>query len=214
LEAAPLGLRFCRGARDFVWGLRPPIFRHAGLHLDLDSHVLMYSFLVSIATGLIFGTAPALAATRSDLATNLKERTAQSPVRPGRWSSRSVLVVCQIAFSMMALVGAGLFVRSIQNAMRIDPGFDAAHLGVVAFNVADQGYDEPRGREYQRRVIELASTIPGVSAAALSRDAPFQVGGARTVLLDGQATGGRYILATAVGQNYFHAVGIPLVRGR
>jgi predicted permease len=119
---------------------------------------------------------------------------------------------------VIALVGAGLFVRSVRNASRIDPGFDAAHLGIVAFNVGDQGYSESRGREYQRRVLEVASAMPGVSGAALAKDTPFHVSGARTVLLEGQentASGtGRYILTTAVGLGYFRTVGIPLLRGR
>jgi predicted permease len=127
-------------------------------------------------------------------------------------------VISQGAFSLITRLGASLFVRSIRNAGQIDPGFDAAHLGLVVFNVGDQGYSEARGREYQKRALELASTIPGVSGAALSKDTPFRVSGARTVLLDGQentASGtGRYILTTAVGPGYFRTVGIPLLRGR
>jgi predicted permease len=119
---------------------------------------------------------------------------------------------------LIALIGAALFLRSIRNAGKIDPGFDAAHVGIVAFNVGDQGYDEARGREYQNRVLELAAGMPGVAAAALSRDAPFRVASARTVLLDGQENTlsgtGRYILTTAVGLGYFRTLGIPLLRGR
>lgn len=213
------GLLFARWARDLVWGLRPPMFAHAGLHLDLDGRVLAYSLLVSVLTGVLFGLVPALGATRGDLATDLKERSAQpASHKPGGWNPRSVLVIFQVAFSLIALVGASLFVRSIRNAGQIDPGFDAAHLGIVVFNVGDQGYNEARGREYQNRVLELASGMPGVAAAALSRDAPFRVTSARTVLLDGQENTvsgtGRYILTTAVGLGYFRTLGIPLLRGR
>ena len=213
------GLLFARWARDLVWSLRPPMFTHAGLHLDLDGRVLAYSLVVSVLTGILFGLTPALGATRSDLATDLKERSAQpASHKPGGWNPRSVLVICQVAFSLITLVGAGLFVRSIRNASQMDPGFEAAHLGIVAFNVGDQGYNEARGREYQNRVLELALAMPGVSAAALSKDAPFRVQGARTVLLDGQENTrsgtGRYILTTAVGLGYFRTLGIPLLRGR
>ena len=129
-----------------------------------------------------------------------------------------MLVICQVAFSLIALMGAGLFVRSIRNAGQIDPGFDAAHLGTVDFNVGDQGYTETRGREYQNRVLEIAATTPGVAAAALSKDSPFHVGNARTVFLEGQENTvsgrGRFTLTAAVGPGYFRALRIPLLRGR
>jgi predicted permease len=213
------GLLFARWGRDLIWWLRPPMFAHAGLHLDLDGRVLAYSLVVSILTGILFGLTPALGATRTDLATDLKERSAQpASHRPGAWNPRSVLVISQVAFSLITLLGASLFLRSVQNAARIDPGFDAARLGIVVFNVSDQGYSEARGREYQNRVLEVALAIPGVSGAALSKDPPLRVSGARTVLLDGQentASGaGRYILTSAVVPGYFRTVGIPLLRGR
>ncbi|HLK66635.1 MAG TPA: ABC transporter permease [Bryobacteraceae bacterium] len=212
------GLLFARWTRDVIWGLRPPILAHAGLRLDLDGRILMYTLLVSLATGFLFGLAPALRATRTDLAASLRERSATAAVRVGGWNLRSAIVVGQVTFAMVTLIGAGLFLRSIWNAGRIDPGFDAAHLGIVAFNVANQGYDEARGREYQKRALELASGVPGVTAAALAKDAPFHVSGARTVLVDGpeqnSGSSGRYILATAVGPGYFQTVGIPLLRGR
>ncbi|MBZ5620086.1 MAG: ABC transporter permease [Acidobacteriia bacterium] len=213
------GLLFARWARDLVWWLRPPMFAHAGLHLDLDGRVLAYSLTVSVLTGILFGLMPAIGATRSDLSSDLKERAGQpTSGRAGGWNPRSVLVICQVAFSLIALVGAGLFVRSIRSASRIDPGFDAAHLGIVAFNVGDQGYSEARGRDYQRRVLELAAAIPGVAAVALSKDGPFHVAGARTVLVDGQENTvsgtGRFTLTTAVGLGYFRTLGIPLLRGR
>ncbi|HTS30246.1 MAG TPA: ABC transporter permease [Bryobacteraceae bacterium] len=215
LAGGSAGLLFARWARDLVWSLRPPMFAHAGLHLALDARVLTYSLAISLLTGILFGLTPAFGATRSNLATDLKERSGQAVRKPGSWDSRSVLVVLQVAFSLITLLGAGLFVRSVQNATQIDPGFDATHLGIVVFNVGDQSYSEARGREYQRRALELASSMPGVSSAALSKDVPFHVTGARTVLLDGQASGaGRYILTTAVGPGYFRTLGIPLVRGR
>ncbi len=213
------GLLVARWARDLMWWLRPPAFTHAGLTLVLDERVLLYSMFVSVATGILFGLTPAFRATDCDLATDLKDRTGQQGVyRAGRWNPRSVLVVGQVAFSLITLLGAGLFVRSIQNASQIDPGFDAAHLGIVAFNVGTSGYSEARGREYQARALEVALATPGVTAAAISKDSPFHVSGARSVLIDGQedttSGSGRSILATTVSPGYFRTVGIPLTRGR
>ena len=212
------GLAFAALARDLVWSLRPPMFSHAAVRLELDARVLAYSLAVSVLTGILFGILPALRSTRSDLATDLKERSGQCAAPFGAWNLRSMMVSAQVAFSLIALVGAGLFIRSITNAARIDTGLDAAHLGIVAFNVGDQGYNEARGRDYQNRALDLVSNMPGVVSAALSRDAAFRVSGARTVLLDGQentASGaGRITLTSVVGPGYFRTTGIPLLRGR
>jgi len=212
------GLALAGWARDLVWSMRPPMFTHSGVHPDLDWRVMGYSLAVSILTGILFGLIPALRATRADLANDLKERAAQPGSSVGGWSLRSVLVSGQVAFSLIALVGAALFVRSIRNAGRIDPGFDADRLGMVAFNVGDQGYNEGRGRDYQSRVSELAAATPGVTSAALSKDPAFRVSAARTVLLEGQENTvsgtGRITLTSVVGPGYFRTAGIPVLRGR
>jgi len=212
------GLVFAAWARDIVWAVRPPMFKRAGVHLDLDGRVLAYTLAVSLLTGILFGLVPALRATRCDLASELKERTGQPANPGGRWRARSILVVCQVSFSLVALVGAGLFLRNIQNAARIDPGFDAARLAWVSFNVGGQGYNETRGREYQQRVLELASRVPGVLSARLSKDLPFHVSSARTVLWEEQDNAasdqGRVTLTAVVWPGYFRTMGIPLLRGR
>jgi predicted permease len=212
------GLVLAGWARDLVWAMRPPLFTYAGVHLDLDARVLGYSLAVSMLTGILFGLAPALQATRSDLANDLKERAAQPATSARVWSPRSVLVSGQVAFSVIALVGAGLFVRSIRNAVDIDPGFDASHLGVVTFNVGDQGYNEARGRDYQNRALEAAERTPGVISAALSKDRAFRISSARTVLLEGRdntvSGTGRITLTSLVGPGYFRTAGIPLLHGR
>ena len=208
-----LSLLVARWARDLLWSARPPDFKYAGFTLDLDTKVLAYSVAISVLTGILFGLIPAVRATRADLATDLKERAGTPASSRGNWHPRSLLVMGQVAFSMVALVGAGLFMRSLWNATRIDPGFDAMHLGVVSFNVGDQGYTEGRGREFQRRALELAAAVPGVVSATLAKDIPLQVGSSRTVLLQAQDTGS-LTLASITWPGYFHTVGIPLLRGR
>jgi macrolide transport system ATP-binding/permease protein len=212
------GLAVARWARDLLWSMKPPLFNHAGFALGLDTQVLAYTFAIALATGVVFGLAPALQATRTNLATDLKERAGRTSHVRGRIRIRPVLVSSQVAFSVVALVGAGLFLRSVWSASRIDPGFGATHLGIVAFNLAGQGYDEERGRQYQERALEAAASTPGVTAAALSKDAPMQVSAARTVMLDGQESGastlGQATLTSVVGPGYFQTLEIPLLRGR
>ena len=212
------GLAVAAWARDLVWSMRPPLFKHSDVHPDLDARVLIYSIAVSVLTGILFGLIPALRATRANLASDLKERAAQPGLSIRAWSPRAILVSGQVAFSLIALVGATLFVRSIRNAALIDTGFDANALGIVAFNVGDQGYNEARGREYQARALELAAATPGVASAALSKDSAFRVSTARTVLLDSQENtvsgAGRITLTSFVGAGYFRTAGISLLRGR
>jgi len=218
LAGGVAGLALARWARDILWSMRPPMFTHAGVHLDVDGRVLSYNLAISVLTGLVFGLVPALRATRSDLARDLKERTGQGGSAGGGRRTRSALVMGQVALSVVALVGAGLFVRSLRNANRTDPGFDAARLGVVAFNVAGQGYNEGRGREFQRQALERAWAVPGVKSATLAMDVPFHVSLQRTVLLEGQedtASGkGRMTLISVVWPGYLRTVGIPILRGR
>ncbi len=216
LAGGAAGLALARWARDLLWSLRPPMFSFAAVHLSLDGRVLAFNLGISLATGILFGLAPALRATRGDLAADLKERAGPGPA--GNWRPRRVLVTIQVALSVVALVGAGLFLRSLQKAYGIDPGFDAAHVGVVVFNVAEHGYSEERGRDFQRRALEQASRVPGVVSASLALDWPFHVSFARTVLLEGQensANGeGRRALLSVAWPGYLRTVGIPLLRGR
>jgi predicted permease len=213
------GLVFARWAAALLWTLRPPMFNHAGFRLDLDGQVLAFNFLVSLGTGIAFGLVPALRAAQSDLANDLKERSASQPGRSGgTWRLRSVLIVAQVALSLVALVGAGLFVRSLKNAGDINLGFDAPHLALVGFNVNDQGYKETRGRDFLQQVLQRAAAVPGVAAVALSKDYPLSVTGARTVLREGQDNAssgtGRTTLTSVVSPGYFPAMAIALLRGR
>ena len=206
------GLLVARWARDLLWSLRPPVFNHAAFRLDLDPRVLLFTLAVSLITGIVFGLMPALRATAPDLAADLKERGSTSGGLSRLWTPRGLLVILQVALSQVALVGACLFLRSLQNATSIDTGFDAPHLGIVAFNLTDLGYNEARGRDFEQRAVDRVATIPGVAAAALSRDIPFHVAYSRGVTLDGQES--RPTLTSIVYPGYFRTMRIPLLRGR
>ena len=204
-------------ARDVLWALRPPcsIMRASGWSWILSA---LFTAGISLATGVLFGLTPALRATRANLATDLKERASAPAGFHRMWHPRAVLVMAQVAFSLIALIGAGLFARSLRSAGQIDPGFDAAHLGIVVYNVTDQAYNEGRGREFHARAVEKAAAVHGVISAALARDTPFRVASSRTVLLQGQdhspAGQGRSTLTSVVSPGYFQTLGISLLRGR
>jgi putative ABC transport system permease protein len=148
----------------------------------------------------------------------LKERTGQSGRSGARFNFRSALVVAQVALSLVSLIGAGLFLRSLRNTERIDPGFDARNLLTVQFDLGAQGFDRVRGEDFHRRILETARAIPGVGAAALSANLPMGGGFGRTVFPEGQeaATGsaGQFTNANEISVGYFGTLGISLVRGR
>jgi predicted permease len=211
-------LVFARWAAELLWAVKPPMFNRAGFRLDLDARVLAFNFVVALATGIVFGLVPALRVTRTDLANDLKERSGYAGGSGGGFRPRSLLVVAQVAFSLVALVGAGLFVRSLRNAGAINLGFDAPHLAIVGFNLSDLGYKEGPGREFYQQVLRRAGAVPGVSAAALTKDYPLSVTLARNVLVEGQDSStdgaGRTTLASVISPGYFQTVEIPMLRGR
>src|SRR5438093_1216676 len=124
-----------------------------------------------------------------------------------------------VRLSLIALIGAGLFLRSLQNAQSINPGFDVERLATMSFDLGAQGYTEERGRQFQQRVLERAASVPGVQSATLASTVPLFAGGfARTVFLEGQDASdrraGRLVQIAVASSHYLETLGIALVRGR
>ena len=213
------GLLLAYWAQGLLWSFRPPFLAADSIDLQPDMRVLLFTLAVSVATGVIFGLAPAIQASRPDLVVELKEKTSAPAGSNRLFSLRNVLVSAQVALSLVALVGAGLFLRSLQNAQQISPGFDAPHLSVLSFDLGAQGYTEERGRQFQQRVLERAAAVPGVQAASVASTVPLFAGGfARTVFLEGQDASdrraGRLVQISVVGPQYLETLGIALLRGR
>jgi putative ABC transport system permease protein len=213
------GLLLAYWAQSLLWSFRPPFLQADAIDLQPDARVLMFTIAVSLVTGVLFGLAPAVQASRPDLVVELKEKTSAPTGSTRLFSLRNLLVASQIALSLVALIGAGLFLRSLQNAQRINPGFDAEHLATVTFDLGGQGYTEQRGQQFQERALERASSIPGVQSATISSTIPlFQGGFARTVFLEGQDASdrraGKLVQITVTSSKYFETMGIPLLRGR
>jgi len=213
------GLLLAYWAQGLLWSFRPPFLAADAIDLHPDMRVLLFTLAVSVATGMIFGLAPAIQASRPDLVVELKDKTSAPSGSNRRFSLRNVLVSAQVALSLVALVGAGLFLRSLQNAQQISPGFDADHLAVLSFDLGAQGYPEERGRQFQQRVLERTAAVPGVQSASVASTVPLFAGGfARTVFLEGQDASdrraGRLVQISIVGSHYLETLGIPLLRGR
>jgi putative ABC transport system permease protein len=212
------GILIAYWARTALWAFRPPFLPATALDLTFDARVVVFTVGVSLLTGILFGLAPALQSSRPDLVMELKERT--SVPSGTRWyNARNLLVVGQVGLSFVALVSAGLFLRSLANAQQIDPGFDVDKLMILGINPGTQGFNEARGRELYRRAIERLSGTAGVETVTVATGVPLFGGGlGRTVFRDGRdpsdPRNGRLTQVNQVGPDFFKTIAIPIVRGR
>jgi len=146
------------------------------LNFSLDGRVLGFTFVLSLLTGIAFGLVPAWQATRPDILPVLKDE-AYAVMRGGRrFNLRNSLVVIQVALSLLLLLCAGLFLRSLQRLHNVDPGFDADRLLTASLNINLLRYTSAQGREFYRQVIERVESLPGVQRASLARIVPISGG--------------------------------------
>jgi hypothetical protein len=166
---------------DLLLGFQPTGGFPFQLEASINLRVIAFTFLLSILTGVIFGLAPALQTTRPDIHENLKEGGRESAEgATGHWLRR-LLVVAEVALAVVALVGAGLFARSFQNAMDIDPGFDRENVITLNLDVSLQGYDQARGEQFYRDLQEQMRGVAGVQEATLTSRLPLSFGLQRTL---------------------------------
>jgi ABC-type antimicrobial peptide transport system permease subunit len=250
-----LGLLFAAWGSRVLLGLVSSRGAPVRLDVALDPRQLAFAAAAALLTGVGFGLAPALRATRVDLAASLKEGGARSVLsggagRPGAaggagraarfvragaaqgggagWSRSGrrrrllplgrALVAAQIALSLLLLIGAGLFVRSLQNLVRMDPGFASDRLMAAEVNPGQLGYDEAHLTALYDRLVERLEAMPGVRAASLSQFRLLASGSsAASVELPGAAQvpgHPRIAHVWIVTPHYFAATGMPLLRGR
>ncbi|HWN99499.1 MAG TPA: ABC transporter permease [Blastocatellia bacterium] len=188
--------------------------------IAVDGFVLGFTLLLSVVTGVIFGLAPALQASRADLNITLKEG-GRSGSAPGRHRLRSGLVMVEVALSLVLLVGAGLLIKSFWRLVNVDPGFDTQRLLSVELSLTSERYAEelPRSIFYQQ-LLERLSTLPGVQAAAIVNHPPFS--GRRGIdafKIEGKPdpTGIEdtpLADARVISPDYFQMMSIPVLQGR
>ncbi len=213
--AALAGLGLAGLAVRVLSNVRLPVDGPWAFSVGIDGRVLAFTLAVSLVATVLFGLAPALEATRTDMAAAVKGETG------GRSRSRAsnTLVVLQMALSLLLLISSGLFLRSLQGATRIDPGFDDPGRVVLA-SVAPglQGYDQARSRAFLDRLLEDVAALPGVSAVGLSDWLPLGLNSSdRSVEIPGyEFSEGelRSINYARVSEGYLEAMGVSLVEGR
>ena len=204
--------------RELLWSFRPPFLAADAVDLSLDWRVLGFTLVVTLATGVLFGLAPALRAARTDLITSLRLRAGDGSDERGGLGLRQLLVSGQVALCLVALIGATLFLKSLWNAQQIDPGYDASRLLLMNFDTGARGFEVERAREFHDRVLEQASSIPGVEAVALASHPPLTFAGSLRLQIPGaeELTGpeGVYITTNSISPGYFDLMGIDIAAGR
>jgi predicted permease len=211
-----LGLLLAAWINDLVMAIQLPTDIALFFDLRIDRRVLAFAAGLSLATGVVFSLLPALQSSKPDLVPALKDEAATAGFRRSRL--RNALVVVQVALSLVLLVCAGLVLRSLNAAQRMRPGFNPENAVALSFDTGLQGYDEAKGRDFQRRVLERARSLPNVTSAALVYNLPLSINyNNSTIYAEGQppATSSNLPLAIPnyVSPGYFQTMGIQL-RGR
>jgi predicted permease len=189
------------------------------LDFSFDARVFLYALVAVVFTAILVGMWPALRAARADVSTVLHEGGRSDLAGAGRQRVRNILVVAQVAGSLMLLIVAGLFARTLQSAQRMYLGFDPDHLLNATVNPSEIGFDEPRAKEFYRELVARVRALPGVQSAALALSVPLSgLTDANSIYVEGHPVpAGQqppFIFYNHVDPAYFDTTHVPLLRGR
>jgi len=189
-----------------------------GFQMRMDPRVLLYGIALSVVTGLSFGLAPALSATKTSLSQAFHVDGATNS-RRGMWSARNGLVIVPLAVSLMLLIGAGMAVRGVQHLYLNGPAFEMSRLIAANSPLHLEGYDEARTRQFQQRLRERAAGMPGVKSVALASTMPLSNGlGSLPLVTESAAvvsdSNTPHTDYNVVSPEFFATVGVAVVRGR
>jgi predicted permease len=207
-----LGIRFLRTIP--IPGDLPVV-----LSVQLDQRMLWFTLFVAVGSALAFGIAPALQAAKTDVVPALKSAGLTSSARR-RTLGRNILVVGQVALSVVLLVAAGMLIDGFQKALVLNPGFRTDHVMMMEFNTAFVRYNAEQSREFYRNLTDRARALPGVRSAALAESVPMSPGGQsqETVIPEGyQLPKGQEsvtVFGESADEHFFDTMQIPVLRGR
>jgi len=213
-----LGLLLAWGITTAIVRFQPPMLISLSLDLGLDATVLAFTFGVALLAGLLFGLVPALQATKPQLVPALKDLPSTIGSRYRRFGLRNVLVVAQVAISMVLLVGAGLFVRSLIAAQEIDPGFEGERAVVMTVAPGLTAWEREHRDEVLSLLLERTRTLPGVEAAAMASRLPLgaaiQTNEIYPVGADINLESPPNVDVTRISPDYFRTLDVVLLEGR
>ena len=206
------------------WGVRSVIALNPSLprasEVGIDANVMLFTLLVSLVTGLLFGLAPALQTSRTNLQETLKDGSRSGSADFAGRSVRRALVVAEVALSLTLLVGAGLLIKSVSKLENVDPGFDPHGVLVFNLNLPAAKYPTDTARRlFLQQLLPQLQSLPGVAAAGVTSTIPFGGGwSTASFTIEGlnvppgqNGPWGDYRVAST---GYFQAMRIPLVKGR
>ena len=212
-----LGLLLAFRLVQMATAFKLPVDVPVTIDLYMDYRVFVFTCLISLATGVLFGLLPAWQATKTDLVAALKDEFSFGGYR--RSMLKNSLIVFQVALSLVLLIGGGLMVRALQQAQTINVGFTPQGAGEVSFDLRLQGYEEARGREFQKRLLERVRALPGVQSAGIADMAPVDLHFSRDrVFIEGQAlertAKAPVAMINRASPGFFQAMDTRLVAGR
>ncbi len=214
--AGGFGVVVAMWTNRLIVSLQPPLPIPIDIDVGIDLSVLAFTAVATLLTAVLFGVAPAIQATRPDLVAALKGASLQGS---GRSRLKNTLVISQISLSMVLLIGAGLFLRSLQNAQSIDLGFDASNMLVASLDPGLQGYDEALSDDFYDQLMERVGALPGVRSVSIGVSVPLSFGGSRQwgFSVEGYEFSPNErsnVDYNVVGPGYFRTMRIPIVAGR
>ena len=215
-----LGWVLAHWGTELVAASIPPLPFPVNLQVAPDGYVLKWMLGLSLLTGAIFGWAPALLASRPDLVAVIKGNAAGQSNKRRRWNLHSILVVAQITISIIVLICAGLFLRTLNKALKVDPGFSAENLATMILDPSLLGYNKDAGLRFYRELTHRIEAQSGVRAVSLAAFLPLggSSNGRGPIVKEGEAdpppNQGVGSSCNSVGPNYFATMRTPLAMGR
>jgi len=218
LLAGGVGVAVAYWSRDAIMRIVPPAPFPISLDFAVDGRVLLFALGVTVAAAMVFGLVPALQASNQTLVPSFKDEIGGGAAHRSRL--QSTLVISQVALSLVSLVCAGLFIRSLEASRNADVGFTGAdHVLLVSTDLHLAGVPDSQRVAVADRLLDRLRAVPGVEAASLAMLTPLGFGGSSSITVSPEGYAPRpnenlSIEYLAVGSDYFRAMGIPLVRGR
>ena len=218
LSGGALGLAFAHFAVRFIVAFLADKLPHS-IEVGLDSKVLIFTAVISVITGIVAGVLPAWRLTRRDVNQALKQGLGRTDADSGGHRTRSILVVSEVALSLILLIGAGLMIRSFQNLRNVNPGFDSRQVLTMSVMVSRAKFLSPdQAISFFDRVLQRVRSLPGVESAAVIDNIPLTGGSHQPIAIEGRPvvpmSEQPEVDVRLVSAGYMSAMHIPTLRGR
>ena len=218
LSGGALGLAFAHFAVRFIVAFLADKLPHS-IEVGLDSKVLIFTAVISVITGIVAGVLPAWRLTRRDVNQALKQGLGRTDADSGGHRTRSILVVSEVALSLILLIGAGLMIRSFQNLRNVNPGFDSRQVLTMSVVISRAKFLSPdQAISFFDRVLQRVRSLPGVESAAVIDNIPLTGGSHQPIAIEGRPvvpmSEQPEVDVRLVSAGYMSAMHIPTLRGR